>query len=84
MSLDGLYSSKSLRQIDHPKYTKLGTYTITLDDIFQYYFKESFFEDVICETCSLFSSEAGKKNHILRRFEITPFSFEYNHENRNV
>ena len=42
MYIDGLNSSNSPRQIDHPKYTTLATDTITLDDIFQNYFKDSF------------------------------------------
>ena len=53
MFLDGLNSSNSPSKIYHPKYTKLATNTIILDDIFQNYFKESLFEDIICENCSL-------------------------------
>ena len=42
LSLDGLNISNSPSQIDHPKYTTLATDTITLDEIFQNYFKEYF------------------------------------------
>ena len=52
MSFDGLCTSISPRKIDHPKCTILAHNTIVLDVIFQYYFKESFFEDVICEKFS--------------------------------
>ena len=55
MFLNGLNSSNSPSKNYHPKYTKLATNTIILDDIFQNYFKESLFEDIICENCSLSS-----------------------------
>ena len=58
--LDGLKFSNSPRQIDNTKYTTLATGTIMLDGIFHNYFKDSSFEDVICENCSAVSSEAIK------------------------
>ena len=60
MSLDGLNSSNSPSKIDHPKYKTLATDTITIDGIFQNYFKESLFEDVTCENCHSVSSETKK------------------------
>ena len=52
LSLDGLHNSNFPRQIDHPKCTILAKETIVLDVIFQNYFQESLFEDVICKNCS--------------------------------
>ena len=52
ISLYGLNISNSPRQIDHPEYTTLEMSTITMDDTFHNYFKDSFIEDVICENCS--------------------------------
>ena len=52
MSIDGLNGSNLQSHIDHPKYTTLAKSTITLDDVFQHYFKKSFIEDGICEDCS--------------------------------
>ena len=49
MSSDVLKFSNSTRQIYHPKYKKLETDTITLEDTFQNYSKELLFEDVIGE-----------------------------------
>ena len=57
MHIDGINIPNSPRKIDHPRYTTLATDTITLDEIFKNYFKESFFEDIICENCSLVLSE---------------------------
>ena len=45
-SIDGLNSSNSPRKIYHSKYITLEMITITLDDIFQNYFKDSFIEDL--------------------------------------
>ena len=60
MPLDGLNISDSPSQIYHPKYTKLETGTIALDDIFHHYLKDSFFEDIIYKNCSSISSETRK------------------------
>ena len=57
ISLDGLNSPNSPRKIDHPKCTIFTKDTIVLNDIFHNYFKESLFEDVICEICSSGSYE---------------------------
>ena len=67
MSLDGLHTSNSPRQIDHPKCTILEKDTIVLDDIFHNYSKESLFEDVICENCSSGSSEPIKETFTVCR-----------------
>ena len=40
MSLDGLHTSNSPRQIDHPRCTILANDTVVLDVIFQNYFQE--------------------------------------------
>ena len=58
MSLDGLHTSNSPMQIDHPKCTIFSKDTIVLDFIFRNYFKGLLFEDVICENCSSGSSES--------------------------
>ena len=58
MSLDGLHTPNSPRKIDYPKCTILANGTIVLDVIFQNYFKESLFEDVVRENCSSGSSES--------------------------
>ena len=50
MSLNGLHTANSPRKFDRPKFTILTKDTIVLDVIFQNYFKESLFEDVICES----------------------------------
>ena len=65
MSIDGLHTSNSPRQIDNPKCTILAKNNIVLDDIFQNYFKESLFEDIICEDCSSGSSESIKGTFIV-------------------
>ena len=53
MTLEGLHTSNSPRQIDHPKCNILANDTVVLDVILQNYFKELLLEDVICV---LFSS----------------------------
>ena len=58
MSLDGLHTSNSPRQINHPKCTILENDIVVLDVIFQNYFKESLLKDIICENCSSGSSES--------------------------
>ena len=60
MSIDGLNSPNSPRQIDHQNYTSLSKKSNKLDDIFQNYLKKTFIEDVICENCSLVHSETKK------------------------
>ena len=60
MFLDGLHPSIMPRKIDHPKCKISENYTVVLDAIFQNYFQESLLEDVICENCSLCSSESIK------------------------
>ena len=60
MSLDGSNIPNSSIQIYYPKYTTLATDTIALHDIFHNYLQDSFFEYVICETCSSVSSEMRK------------------------
>ena len=64
MSLDGLHTSNSPRQIDHPKCTILENYTVVLDVIFQNYFQESLLEGVICEIVSSGSSESIKSTSL--------------------
>ena len=49
MSLEGLPTSNSPRQIDHPKFTILANDTVVLDLILQNYFQESLLEYVICD-----------------------------------
>ena len=49
MSIYGLHTSNSHRQIDNPKCTILAEETIILDEKSHNYFKESLFEYVIYE-----------------------------------
>ena len=67
MSLYGLHTENSPRQIDHTKFTILAKYTIVLDIIFQNYFKKSLFEVVICENCSPCSSESIRSTSTVSR-----------------
>ena len=67
MSLDGLHTSDSPRQIDHPKCTISARDTIVLDENVNNYFKESLFENFICEYCSSGSSDSIKKTFTLCR-----------------
>ena len=57
MYLEGLATSNSPIQIDHPKYTILTKDTVFLDVTLQKYFKDSFLDDVICELFSSGGSE---------------------------
>ena len=57
ISVDLLKSPNPWRLIEHLEYNILAKNTITLDDIFWYYFKKSFIEDVICDHCSYVESE---------------------------
>ena len=61
MYLYVLNSSNLPRQIDNSKHTTLIKFAIALDEIFQNYFKDSYFEDFVCETCSSLSSETRKR-----------------------
>ena len=60
MILQGLPTSKLTRQIDHHKCTTLTKVTVVLDVMLQNYFKDSLFDDVICENCSSGGSESIK------------------------
>ena len=50
--LEGLPTSNSSRQIDHPKYTSLKKGTIVLDHMLQNYFNDSLLHNLLCENCS--------------------------------
>ena len=52
MFLEGLPTSNSSRQIDHPKCTTLTKGTVVLDEMLQNYFNDSLLHNVICENCS--------------------------------
>ena len=58
--LEGLPTSNSIRQIDHPKCTTLTKGTVFLDVMIQNYFKDSLLDDVICGNCSSGGSESIK------------------------
>ena len=58
MFLEGLPTSNSSKQIDHPKYTSLKKGTFFLDQILQNYFNDSLLHDVICEKVSSNGSES--------------------------
>ena len=49
MSIVVFKNPHSPRKIDHPKYITLEMITITVDDSFHNYFKDSFLADVICD-----------------------------------
>ena len=57
MFLDGLPTSNSPRQIDHPKCTTLTKDTVVLDVMLQNYFEDSFLYEVIYKNCSSGRSE---------------------------
>ena len=57
MSLEGLPTSNSKKQIDPTKCIIMTKVTIVLDAIVQNYFKESFVEDFIDEICSSIGSK---------------------------
>ena len=60
MFLEGLPTSNSSRQIDHPKYTSLKKGTVVLDEMLQNYLNDSLLHDVICKNCSSDGSESIK------------------------
>ena len=60
MFLEGLPTSNSSRQIDHPEYPSLKKGTVVLDVILQNNFNDSLLHDVICENCSSHGSESIK------------------------
>ena len=62
--------------MDHPKCTILEDDTIVLDAVCHIYFKESLFEDVICENSSSCSFESIKQYSQCVEIEINPISFE--------
>ena len=68
ISLEGLPTSNSHRQIDHPKCTILTKDTAVLDVILQKYFKDSFLNDIICENCSSGGSESIKSTFTVSRY----------------
>ena len=67
MILEGLPTSNSPRQMDHPKCTTLTKDTIVLDVILQIFFKDSFLDDVVCENCSLSGFESIKSTFTVLR-----------------
>ena len=69
------YGSNSPSRIDHLKYTILAASTITLDDTFHHYFKDSFFEHIICEYCTSVSSVTMKSTFTVCRILKQPPSF---------
>ena len=72
MSLEGLPTSNSPRQIDYPKCTILTKDTVILDVILQKYFKDSFLDDVICKNCSSGGSESTKSASTVSRYLKKP------------
>ena len=66
MFLEGLPTSNSSKQIDHPKYTSLKKGTVVLDQILQNYFNDSLLH-VICENCSSHGSESIKSTFTMSR-----------------
>ena len=68
MFTEGLPTSNSPRQIDHPKCTTLTKGTVVLDEMLQNYFKDSLLHDVICENCSSGGSESIKSTFTVSRY----------------
>ena len=72
MFLEGLPTSDSSRQIDHPKCTTLTKGTVVLDVMIQNYFKDPFWDNVIYKNYPSCVSESIKST-----FTVSiPFSFE--------
>ena len=67
MYLNGLNSSNSSSQIDRPKYTTLEMSTITSDDTFQKYFKDSCIEYILCDNSSYVQYELIKRTFTVCR-----------------
>ena len=72
MFLEGLPTSNTSRQIDHPKYTSIKNGTVVLDQIFHNYFNDSLLHDVICENCSSLGSESIKPTFTVPRHRNEP------------
>ena len=67
MFLEGLPTSNSYRQIDHPKCTIITKGTVVLDVMLQNYFKDSLLNDVICEKKLSDSYESIKSTFTVSR-----------------
>ena len=77
MFLEGLPTSNSSRQIDHPKYISIKNGAVALDQILHNYFNDSLLHDVICENCSSLGSESIKSTFtVSKKYKGTPYSFE--------
>ena len=74
MTIYGLKSPNSKIQIYHSKYKTFAINTITLDDVFQHYFKKLFVEDVICEPCSSIKYETRRTTFTMIGNLIEPTS----------
>ena len=74
MSLNGLHTSNSPRQIDHPKCTILENEIVVLDVKIKNYFKDSLLEDVICENFPSGSSESIISTFTVPRYFKEPSS----------
>ena len=72
MTLEGLPTSNSPRQIDHPECTILIKDTFVLDVILHKYFRDSFLDDVICENSSSGGSESIKSTFTVSRYLKKP------------
>ena len=72
MFIEGLPTSNSSRQIDHPKYTSLKKGTVVLDDMLLNYFKDSLLHHVICENCSSNGSGSIKLTFTVSRYMKEP------------
>ena len=74
ISLEGLPTSSSHRQIYHPKCTILIKDTVVLDVILQKYFKDLFIDDVVCENNSSGGSESIKSTFTVSIYLKKPLS----------
>ena len=75
MFLEGLPTSNSSRQIDHPKYNTLTKGTVVLYEMLHNYFIDSFLHDVICENCSPLGSNSIKSTFTVSRNIKEPLQF---------
>ena len=69
---EGLPTSNSSRQIDHPKCTTLTKVTVVLNVMLQNYFKDLLLDDVICAIFSSGSSESTKSTFTVSRYIKEP------------
>ena len=77
MLIYGSKSNKPQIQIDHPRYSKLANNTVTLDNMFETYFKKSVLGGSIWENLYSIKSETIKNSfNMCRTLKETPYVME--------